>query len=146
MFNILFLKSEKYWKKYIGSQVLQVEDGQKRCMNVLLQSYILQHYTVSEEGYKATWKMKREKLYYRRKVLKTRLVFEFTTLNPPIIHLKKRTAVKVIVIPSIFFIFLFYGIFENDDYGREKAESNEEYKYLELNWISYIILPITWAL
>ena len=46
--------------------------------------------------------------------------------QPPIIHLKKRTAVKVIVIPSIFFIFLFYGIFENDDYGREKAESNEE--------------------
>ena len=54
--------------------------------------------------------------------------------QPPIIHLKKRTAVKVIVIPSIFFIFLFYGIFENDDYGREKAESNEEYKYLELNY------------
>ena len=54
--------------------------------------------------------------------------------QPPIIHLKKRTAVKVIVIPSIFFIFLFYGIFENDDYGREKAESNEEYKFLELNY------------
>ena len=67
--------------------------------------------------------------------------------QPPIIHLKKRTAVKVIVIPSIFFIFLFYGIFENDDYGREKAESNEEYKYFELKYYivsnpSFLVLNI----
>ena len=112
----------------------------------VLQSYILQHYTVSEEGHKATWKKQREVILLKEGLINAAL-FRIYDPQPPIIHLKKGTAVKVIVIPSIFFIFLFYGIFENDDYGREKAESNEEYEYLELKYYivsnpSFLVLNI----
>ena len=98
------------------------------------------------EKWRETQKM-RILFYTERRSYKRAALFRIYDPQPPIIHLKKGTAVKVIVIPSIFFIFLFYGIFENDDYGREKAESNEEYKYLELKYYivsnpSFLVLNI----